>query len=209
MVTITVGKDFGEEQEFVLPREYLTDVSEFFENSFMGSFREANEMSLKMDDVKVKIFRIFVEWLYGRKLLNSDGEEYDGAKDGKTPGENRLRFRELLATYVLADGFDIPGLRKDVLQVFAKYQDDCPKMCSLSVVTDAYNGLPPNSPFLSVLVDVFAYQWDPQPAEAARLPHQLLGDVVLKLRTEGVRGESPYENPAEYYESHIEEERET
>lgn len=69
MVTVTVGNDFGDEkQELVLPREYLTTVSEFFENRFKSAFREDNEKSLRLDDVETRTFRIFVEWLHGRKL---------------------------------------------------------------------------------------------------------------------------------------------
>jgi hypothetical protein len=55
-VTIIVGKDLGEEQEYSLPREYLTTVSQFFEKSFVGSFREANEKTLTLSDIELVTF---------------------------------------------------------------------------------------------------------------------------------------------------------
>jgi len=92
-VTITVGEIFDEEQEFVVPLEHLTTVLEFFESSYIGSFRENNKKTLSRDDVLPVTFRIFVEWLNRRKLLNAEGEKYD---EGKNETMGKISLDELI-----------------------------------------------------------------------------------------------------------------
>jgi hypothetical protein len=156
MVTITVGIDFDDDQSFVLPREYLTDVSEFFENIFKGTFHEVNEKTLTLSDVEPVTFQIFIEWLHRRKFLNGEGEEYDGARDGEA---DESRFTELMNLYIFSDQFDVPQLRRDVLDTFNNYQNNCPVLYGTTAVTDAYNQLPQRSPMLRLLVDSYIDSW--------------------------------------------------
>lgn len=206
MVTITVGKDFGDGLEFVLPQEYLTTVSEFFENSFKGSFLEAKEKKLTLSDVKPVTFRIFVEWLNGRKLLNSEGVEYNGESDGKLEIK---RFDELMLLYIFADQYDVPQLRRDVLETFVVYQDDCPTMVDPYLVRLAYDRLPSSSPMLSFLVDAFVFSWAGiTPGEKASppdYPSEFLLSTTSKFCSSRkqimiVLENSPYESPCDYHE---------
>ncbi|KAE9990553.1 hypothetical protein EG327_001279 [Venturia inaequalis] len=204
MVTITVGKDLNDELEFVLPQQYLITVSEFFENSFAGSFLEAKEKRLTLSDVKPTTFRIFVEWLNGRKLLNSEGMEYDGDRDGKVKSP---RFEELVLLYIFADQYDVPQFRRDVLETFATYQRHYPMMIHGVWLRLCYDRLPSTSPMLRFLVDSHVYSWTgvAEGYKALDYSPEFLWDLASKfcsLRKEHlIKVERcPYELRCDYHE---------
>jgi hypothetical protein len=78
-------------------------------------------------------------------LLNGEGEEYDGAQDGEA---DEPRFTELMQLYIFSDQFDVPQLRRDVMDTFMKYQEDYTSMYTISSVGLAYDRLPTSSPML-------------------------------------------------------------
>ncbi|KAF2431847.1 hypothetical protein EJ08DRAFT_732933 [Tothia fuscella] len=136
MMTVTVSDDANstDKEDFVIPQEYLTAVSQYFENAFQGSFREAAEKKLH----------------FLTELRDADGEDY------VYQPEADAKQHELLEIYIFADVYDIPQLRRDILDAFILYQEESPSMCHQVTVEKAYASLPDGSPMLSFLVHAHA-----------------------------------------------------
>ncbi|KAF8852846.1 hypothetical protein BDZ45DRAFT_558213, partial [Acephala macrosclerotiorum] len=60
-VKINVG---AEKQPFNVLKSLICHHSPFFKAAFTGSFVEAQEQSMDLEDVEVPIFTLFVDWLY-------------------------------------------------------------------------------------------------------------------------------------------------
>ncbi|QDS76608.1 hypothetical protein FKW77_007676 [Venturia effusa] len=205
MVTISVGADFGESKEFVLPMEYLTSVSPYFEKAFEGSFREAGEKKIGLSNVEPDTFSIYVEWLHSRQIVDVDGGRFDGKKDALT---EKARHMALLKLYIFADEYDNPQFRRDTLHAFTRYTNKYTECVGPDAICQAYDRLPPNSPLLRFLVDHYAYEWSPRTPDPAgtKLPIQFLYIVAIKLRAQAVDHQlprstkSPYLNDCDYHE---------
>lgn len=152
---ITTGKDFGNEEIFILPREYLTTVSEYFENMFQGAFRETTDKKVALNDVEPVIFRLFIEWLNNRRLHNTKREIFDGSAQV----QNYEGYKQLLDLYVFSDEYDVPQLRRDVLDALVLFSHLSPTLFDMELVAQAYDKLPSNSPLLRFLVDEYAANW--------------------------------------------------
>lgn len=179
----------------LLPLDYLTSVSSYFEKAFNGQFRESKEKTLQLDDTLVNeaTLAVFAEWLHGRKLLNSDGQEYDGEKDGEKDDEmdkkkeekpRACRYDELISLYILGDACDIPQLRRDVLDTLIKYAAEYPRIPGEHNIASAYAQLPANSPMLQALVDIWAEDWTGGPDGdplGSQLPQEFLFNTTKQL----------------------------
>ncbi|TLD22635.1 putative btb poz domain containing protein [Venturia nashicola] len=199
---------FGEEQAFILPMDYLTSVSPYFENAFKGAFREAVEKKIKLPNVKIKTFSIYVEWLYSRHIVDKDGEAFVTENATYTP-----RHSTLLNLYLFADEYDHPQLRRDVLQVFVKHSNQYENCVPIETVIKAYNRLPSTSPLLRFLVDHYAHEWNASSNKIEPpFPAQFLFSLSVKSLTQAMnhelprRVESPYLNDCDYHEHDVEKE---
>ncbi|QDS76609.1 hypothetical protein FKW77_007683 [Venturia effusa] len=205
MVTIELG-----DGKMLLPMDYLTSVSHHFEKAFTGEFCEAKEKILRLDDttVSAKTLGVFAEWLYGRKLLDADGEEYDGKKDGEGNGRETRRFNELLALYIFGDAYDIPQFRRDVLDTFIIYAVRHPILPSENTFIVAYAQLPPKSPILRALVDLWVQEVfvsrDDNQYDGSTLPSTFLYSVTteycLRLHKDRAAPEPIEDRLCDYHE---------
>ncbi|KAE9969166.1 hypothetical protein BLS_005464 [Venturia inaequalis] len=210
MVTISIGEDFGEKQDYILPMEYLTSVSPYFENAFKGSFREAVEKKISLANVEVETFGIYVEWLNSHKIVDENGEAF--------AGENAIeisRHAVLLKLYLFADEYDHPQLRRDVLEVFIRHTNKYTHCVGVETTSKAYDRLPANSPLLRFLVDHYACEWSPASTATETFPPiQFLYMLAIKLRAQADclqlprRVQSPYLNDCDYHEHDAEKEAE-
>ncbi|RDI82391.1 hypothetical protein Vi05172_g7703 [Venturia inaequalis] len=210
MVTISIGEDFGKKQDYILPMEYLTSVSPYFENAFKGSFREAVEKKISLANVEVETFGIYVEWLNSHKIVDESGEDFVGESETRVS-----QHPVLLKLYLFADEYDHPQLRRDVLEVFIRHTNKYTKCVKVKTISKAYDRLPSNSPLLRFLVDHYAYQWSPtSTATEKSLPVQFLYSLAIKLRAQTRslelprRVKSPYLNDCDYHEHDAEKEAE-
>lgn len=203
MVTIYIGEDFGEKQEFILPMGYLSSVSPYFENAFKGSFREATEKKIQLSNVEPETFGIYVEWLNSRQILDTDGEAFVGEND-----TDISRHSVLLKLYIFADEYDHPQLRRDVLQIFIMHTEKYKKCVPIKSISEAYSRLPSNSPLLRFLVDHYAFDWgstEPKKTESEH-PLHFLYSLAFKLQNQANNFElprkvqSPYLNECDYHE---------
>jgi hypothetical protein len=85
--------------------------------------------TIQLDEVRPSTFSLFVEWLNGRKLVGGDGELYNVELVKKTPSTREqvvkahAFFREILSLYLFADQYDIPQLRRDIMDICYRYLD--------------------------------------------------------------------------------------
>lgn len=210
MVTISIGEDFGEKQDYILPMEYLTSVSPYFENAFKGSFREAVEKKISLANVEVETFGIYVEWLNGREIVDSNGKAFVGAS-----ATHDSQQAVLLKLYLFADEYDHPQLRRDVLQVFIRHTNKYTHCVEFETISKAYDRLPSNSPLLRFLVDHYAYEWNPPNDTTERsLPVQFLYSLAITLCAQAASLQlprtvkSPYLDDCDYHEHDAEKEAE-
>ncbi|KAF2431848.1 hypothetical protein EJ08DRAFT_712223 [Tothia fuscella] len=190
--------------EFEVPQEYLTAVSEHFEKVFNDESRDPDETELTTTDVASRTFRVFYEWLNGRKLVNEDGEEYTYKKGGH-------HFDDLIDLYIFATKYDIPQLRHDVMNAWIRCQAFSPEMCSYAHIAKAYEMLPAGSPMLRSMVDSSVASFrtfytslsaEKRMEELKELPKEFLYDKMVKLvrDKEGGFPRSPYKDDCRYHE---------
>ena len=85
MVTVEVGT---EKQKFFVHKDFLTACSPYFAATFDGSFREAVEKTICLDEVTPQVFSDFLNWLYSRTLPNSKDGDMAGGPNCRYCGEN-------------------------------------------------------------------------------------------------------------------------
>ena len=197
-----------EGKKYVVHTEHLTTVSAYFSNAFDGLFAEAKDHSITLAPVKASTFDVFIEWIYSRQLVRSSGAP--GFKQSRPGGKPRREERkddaahiadliamrsELLSTYIFADIYDVPQLRRDTLEAFQS-------LCSArehtqgaaSLIERAYKDLPRTSPMIRFLVDIFAFAWDASGLdEQSKYPQEFLTVVLQKVLSSPNR--TPPKNP--------------
>lgn len=60
-VTVKIGP---EATPYIIHRDLLCNASKYFSNAFKGNFKEANDQSIHLTDVKPEVFDAFSQWLY-------------------------------------------------------------------------------------------------------------------------------------------------
>ncbi|KAE9977600.1 hypothetical protein EG328_001973 [Venturia inaequalis] len=177
-ITIIVGRDSRDEETFTLLREDLNTVSEYFENVFLGASRKAMHRKAVLTDVKPATFKIFAKWLNGKLILNTDGRGFDTV----ARAHNSDIFKQLLDLYVFADRYDVPQLRREVLDTLVTFSHFSPTLFDMELVAQAYDELPADSPFLRFLIDEYAANWS-GPAEEVRddTPVAFLWELTKKF----------------------------
>ena len=130
MITILVGP---EERRFNLHKKLLCQRSSFFTKAFEGGFAEAEQSTMRLVDVNIAAFGLFVDWVY-RDSLNpivwtdldtiiwNDMKASLGTK--RTDDRcaiNLARERPYHEVYYLADKWCLDDLKKlamDAIQAF-------------------------------------------------------------------------------------------
>lgn len=161
MVTIYVGPPKVQEI-FRIDRAYLTEVSSVFEGTLKaeshnmpGQFEEP-QAEMKVYDFSPATFKIFRDWLLGRRLparFRNVEVNLIEVSDDTTPQT------ELLNMYIFATEYDVPQLRRDALEAYMAW---CTKThtapCAEEIVA-AYASLPWESPMIKFMVDVCRHLW--------------------------------------------------
>ncbi|TID13699.1 hypothetical protein E6O75_ATG01677 [Venturia nashicola] len=213
IVTIEVGT---EKVAFTAHKDLLVACSPYFEAAFNGSFREANEKSIQID-AKPKIFQVFLDWLYFRRLPTWEIIEWDGQNCEQcgivcerwpkpaTPPIYQYEFPHLSEAddayledhiekasyrghmlYVFADQFDVPALRRTLIDKEWKDFENDDRIWRWSSVIYALRKLKISSPLCRLLVDEFADRWgefnscETERALRTKLPSEFLYAVMAK-----------------------------
>lgn len=181
---MSVGYDTDRETH-TLRRGHLTSVSPFFEDKFKDDLADR---FLSLTGTPPSTFAIFNEWLSARKLVNQDGDPYNVTKDGKTP-----RFDELLRVYIFATKYNVPQLRRDALDTFARYTRNCSFVPDSDHIIACYKVLPRSSPWCKYLANIYAYYYDGEwtVEDPNTLPREFMFEVLtvmMKNRADLVDG---------------------
>lgn len=146
MVTVHVGE---QRHQFLIHKELLCHHSSFFRATFQGSFIEASSGNVELPDDDVEVFKIFESWLYtGSVGLMSNVAGHQPSK--------------LVKLYILADKIEIPAIQKETLETLRERAVRNLDLCDPDTIHLAFENTPPGSPLRRLLVDVFAYNANPE-----------------------------------------------
>jgi len=142
--------------KFGVHKGVLIRKSAFFRAALTGTFKEATEGTVVLQDDSPKVFEVFVSWLYTRKLENTVDEI-------PTPcSSNRLA-----KLYIFADRYDVPILRNDAIDALIKNRRE-----NLQIPTSSfrmvYDATPPKDPLRRLLADMVILDTDIRESVVAR-----------------------------------------
>ncbi|KAK3079840.1 hypothetical protein LTS18_003768 [Coniosporium uncinatum] len=133
---------------FTLNKAGLCSVSPFFAATFNDSSGEATERSISLSDITVSTFRMFIEWFWARKLVHPDGDDDVTSWD----------FNELVDLYALDDKYNVPQLRKDIMEMAMNKVLHSPWIPSPNELGDAFRKLHFRSPLCRLFIDNWAWR---------------------------------------------------
>lgn len=146
LVTVKVGP---QQQQYRIHQTLITHHSEYFRIVFNGSWKEADENSVTLEDIELATFDIFVHWLYTQNMP-SVGEvirilESYPRDQGE---EENTQLLAITKSIVLGDRFLSPAFQRaasnavvDYVLDYIKFQD----MNLLSAAKYAFENLPEDS----------------------------------------------------------------
>ncbi|TLD18896.1 hypothetical protein E2P81_ATG01624 [Venturia nashicola] len=180
IVTVHIGP---EKIPFIVHKDLLTQCSPYFKAAFEGNFCEALENSIPLIDISTTQFRLFLDWLYFRRLPNQSQKlglagcmncKPTGVRCSNATGDSdepqiellssddEQRLEDLIETgpwykemlYVLADRCDVPVLRKLLINQEWASRQHTPR--SFAPVIYALRKLPSKSPWNKLSIDVYS-----------------------------------------------------
>ncbi|KAF2662317.1 hypothetical protein K491DRAFT_673381 [Lophiostoma macrostomum CBS 122681] len=178
IISIEVGPD---KVKYSVYKSVLMHYSKYFHNSLGGSWKEAANNMIQITDIDPSIFNIFVNWLY-RQALPVSLEDWVITAELTKLSSNLLPTQLCnmlkMKTYVFADRFQVPALRKALQREIASPNIDCAP--SFDMIIYAFENLREGDPILLFLVDSTCMFWNPfqssneEKAMLSRLPHDYL-----------------------------------
>ena len=191
MVVIEIGST---ETRYHISKAFLTHYSEYFRKALNGSWKEAEENKVTLEDIEPAEFNVFVEWLYVQKLPQ-DEADWQRVADGSEGHWVQYGRAHLLQVklYVLADRLAVPTLRRLLNRILVGSARFYPFVPRYEDVTHAFNHLPPTDPILDYFVGAFFMQWDSNIHRLrsgdplSQLPQDFLLRFMLKVGKERVR----------------------
>ncbi|KAF2809742.1 uncharacterized protein BDZ99DRAFT_499038 [Mytilinidion resinicola] len=189
LVTVLVGP---QGKAYHAHMDLIVHYSEYFRAAFTGSFREAEEKELTLEEVEERTFGFFMDWLYSKKLPQNCGTTERSSAYPLQPctcNEDEARY-PLVKLYIFGDRYQVPDLRKDALNaIYQECNHDNPLHLPSNVeVIEAFETLPSDSLLCKFYIDVFARRyfpivWDTEQDDrmSAYLPHAYLYGVMQKM----------------------------
>ncbi|KAI2485654.1 BTB domain containing protein [Pyrenophora tritici-repentis] len=92
LVIVEVG---AEKTKYTVHRSFLTEHSEYFRKALTGSWKEAQEGVVTLEDVDCDGFNIFVDWMYTRKLPRIP-VKHDDSDDSDDLGDSNISMLKAL-----------------------------------------------------------------------------------------------------------------
>lgn len=141
-----------------------------------GQFEEP-QAEMKIYDFPLPTFKIFRDWLLGRRLpARFRNVEVDLIE----MSDEIAPQTELLNVYIFATEYDVPQLRRDALDAYIVWCVETKTLPSVEELEMAHDSLPPESPMVRFMIDVYAYQWNGS-AEQAGIWKDLPEDFIRTL----------------------------
>lgn len=156
--------------KFGVHKGILIRRSAFFRAALTGTFKEATEGTVTLQEDSPKVFEVFVSWLYTGKLENTVDEI-------PTP----CSFKRLAELYIFADRYDVPILRNDAIDALVKHSQENLQI-STSIFRMVYDATPPKDPLRRLLVDIMTLDTDIHESVVAyreSYPAEMLLDMLV------------------------------
>ncbi|KAH6239876.1 hypothetical protein HBI15_034300 [Parastagonospora nodorum] len=193
IVVVQIGPDREKHQ---VHKVLLMHHSKYFRKALVGSWKEATEQVVKLEDVESSTFRIFVHWIYTQELPR----DQDGWADlSVVPPSNDYwmdyLMSELVKAYVFGDRFLAPEFCRAVNNASVKHtplgssffdEDGC------FSIDYAFKNIRPSSVLLQHLVDMYCTVWREDADvfdESAfdKLPNSFIRRVIQRLKNDDHR----------------------
>ncbi|MCJ1403139.1 hypothetical protein MMC11_006362 [Xylographa trunciseda] len=173
IVTIVVGP---KERSYIIHKGILCKHATYFEAALSEGFLESKTMIIHLDEEDPKIFDIFINWLYVRKIVPDDASVTD------------MSWQTKAELYIFADRRGCSALKSDTIDLMIEHALDNGNsmppyaLPSNPVVCHIWENTPASSPLRRLMVDVYAYLVVLTDAETSpgSLPHSFLRDVLAK-----------------------------
>ena len=160
----------------------MTHCSGYFRAAFTGSFKEAEEKQLHLEDVTEKTFDFFVDWLYQRNFPGQNELSYAEVKDGEEH-ESFLNQYEITEVHIFADRYDIPDLQRDTIDTMFTYFKYTKKIPTAETIKMAFESLPDTSLLCKLLVHQYCESKSDVTSEDELLwTHEILHAVLAGYR---------------------------
>jgi hypothetical protein len=164
IVVVQIGKE-----RFNVHKDLLVARSPYFKAAFEGRFKEAKDGVLVLEDVKIEAMKDFLDWLYFGRLSPVYGEDEEDNDDNDDNEDDRFTtleaymegYRSQVELYIFADRFNVPDLRKAIIDAKYDYYKDNDYVPSYKEIITASNALPASSPLCGLYVDLYTLRWDP------------------------------------------------
>jgi hypothetical protein len=207
-VTVIVGP---EARKYVIHKTFLSHYSEYFDNALNGSWEEAEDRTIALDDIEPRTFDFFVDWLYSQNLPATD-EDWSVVTETK-----RLRDLSIVKVCAFGDRFMVPKLLQDANNHYIDTWISSMHPPSYNTVIYAFDNLRTDIRLLEFLVDTHCAFWkrdhddlnEAQKAQQCQLPNEFLVRVMYRyseLKDTGKDGKDL--DRSSYHEHSSHEERE-
>ena len=193
-ITVLVGET---EQRFTLHKGIVTQHSAFFRAACNGKFKESIEETVRLPEVDVAIFKIYVQWIYTGEIVVIDPEELTDHESKNAP----TRYLRLTQLYVLADRLEDVHLRNAVVDTFLKLVDETRKCPSIRAIEKAYEQTAGGSMLRILFSDYYVQldcaEWFKECRED--LPQDFIFDVLVQSK-QCSKIEPAWEDRCRYHE---------
>ncbi|KAF2117806.1 hypothetical protein BDV96DRAFT_465107, partial [Lophiotrema nucula] len=195
IVTLEIGT---EKTKYYVHKDYLMHHSPYFRKALSGPWIEAEERLVTLEDVEVQPFNVFVHWLYTQAIPTTTDEwvKVSEAKKWKIEMLPSLEKafsddQQVLQLLTFGDRFATPAFERDINNTIVDslcYRDGSTEDWSppYILVIYAFQNLPANHPFLSLMVDLQCKNWDKSLDDEEDfelmqlLPHEFLTRVMIR-----------------------------
>ena len=145
-VTLLVGPDKG---KFLIHKDILCEASRYFDAAFSSGFKEATEQTLALEQENPRIVESFINWIYTGRL------NYVVPKDRTTVP----LYEEPLELYLLADKYEVPKLRRQLVQYFYDLRSNH-TLQPLATFTRLYDKTTDNDGLRKLFIDMMVWEGD-------------------------------------------------
>ncbi|KAL8669248.1 MAG: hypothetical protein Q9168_006148 [Polycauliona sp. 1 TL-2023] len=161
VVAVLVGP---EKTPFYIHKGLLCSKSAFFRAAFEGSFREASEKQIYLEEENPEVFQHYAAWIYSPQLESFGGATMTGLD---MDGYCRL--------YLLAEKLSTDALQNMALDKISI--NGIVQFATISTIQHVYENTLPESRLRKLLVDLQSYQYFLTPNDV-NLPAEFLHQVA-------------------------------
>ncbi|CAO2658845.1 Nn.00g065680.m01.CDS01 [Neocucurbitaria sp. VM-36] len=154
----TVAVEIGlEHTKYYIHKALLTHHSEYFAKALRGPWKEAEEQTVRLEDVDCETFDIFVDWLYTGKLPEEDS---DWIAKFEPDLEWQIQYwLQRVKVCVFGDRFQARDFQHAVQTNLVDLTMTSSTPFYYSAINYAFEHLPSNNPILRLLVDTQCCFW--------------------------------------------------